>query len=113
VPSKTLDIDADLKALLAKAEKMKTDHKLRLGGLVLETGADKVLDADAFQDLLRWGMDQLKANPHAAEAWRRGDAGFPAKLGVSDNANHHGNGRAPSVTPRNRTADLLEGDAAQ
>ncbi|WP_158805859.1 hypothetical protein [Acidisoma sp. L85] len=112
MPSKTLDIDADLKALLAKAEKMKTDQKLRLGGLVLETGADKVLDADAFQDLLRWGMDQLKANPHAAEAWRRGDAGFPAKLGVSDNA-LPGSGRAPSVPPRNRTADLLEGNAAQ
>jgi hypothetical protein len=113
VPPKTLDIDADLKALLAKAEKMKTDHKLRLGALVLETGADKLLDADAFQDLLRWGMDQLKANPRAAEEWRRGDAGFPAKPDVSGNANRTGNGRAPAVPPRNRAADLLESDAAQ
>ena len=108
MPRKTLDIDADLKALLAKAEKLKAAQKLRLGELVLETGAEKVMDADALQDLLRWGMTQIKSRPQVVEEWRRGNAGFPDKPGAN------GNGRTPSsVAPRHRAPDLLESSATQ
>ncbi len=109
---KTLDIDADLQALLAKAEKMKTAQKLRLGELVLETGAEKLMDADMLQDLLRWGIAQMKTHPEIVETWRRGGAGFPDKAGANGNDNAHGRATA-SVASRHRAPDLLASTAAE
>ena len=106
---KDLDIDADLRALAARAEKMKTAQKLRLGDLVLETGAEKVFDADELRDLLRWSIDQLKANPQAKEEWRRvAETGFPDRSGPSGKP-----AKVAPLTARARTPDLLSGTAAE
>ena len=109
MPSKTLDIDANLKALMARAEKMKKAQKLRLGDLVLETGVEKVLDADELKDLLRWSLVQLKANPQLKEEWRRvAETGFLGRHGANGKP-----AKITSVTTRVGTPDLLSGTAAE
>ena len=103
---KDLDIGADLNALKARAGKMKTAQKLRLGDLVLETGAEKVLDADELRDLLRWSIAQLKANPQAREEWRRvAETGFPGRSST--------NAKPTPLPARARAPDLLTGSAAE
>ena len=106
MPSKTLDIGDDLKALTARAEKIKRAQRLRLGDLVLETGAEKVFDSDELKDLLRWGMAQLKTNPKIREEWRRvAESGFPGASGKSAGVT--------SLPARAGAADLLSGTAAE
>ena len=109
MPNKTLDIDADLKALARRAEKIRTAQRLRLGDLVLDTGAEKVFDADDLKDLLRWGMAQLEAGPQAKEAWRRvAEAGFPDRSGANGKPV-----RVPTLRARAGAPDLLSGAAAE
>jgi len=105
-PRKSLDIDADLAALLAKAEKLKLDQKLMLGELVLETGVHRVLDADQIKDALIRARDQAKAATTPPEG-RRANAGstFPTQPA----ANAGLNGHAEPEPARHRSPDLLAG----
>jgi hypothetical protein len=106
MPSKNLDIDASLKALAARGEKMKRAQRLKLGDLVLDTGAEKVFDADELKDLLRWDMVQLKVNPKAREEWRHeAEGAFPGANGKSAGVT--------SLPARAGAADLLSGAAAE
>jgi len=105
-PRKSLDIDADLAALLAKAEKLKLDQKLMLGELVLETGVHRVLDADQIKDALIRARDQAKTTAALSED-RRADAGNPFPTQPIANAGL--NGHAEPEPARNRSPDLLAG----
>ena len=109
---KTLDIDAELQALQAKADKLRRDHLLRLGELVVETGAHKVLDADQLRTLLVDARDRALAADRAAEDKAQADtagkdghgangATFPAKAAAK------GNGRAEPEPVSPRHPDLL------
>ena len=104
---KTLDIDAELQALQAKAEKLRRDHLLRLGELVVETGIHKVIDADQLRTLLvdardkalamdRTGEDQTRKDEHGAAG-----ATFPAKAAAK------ANGHAEPEPGRPHHPDLL------
>lgn len=104
---KTLDIDAELQALQAKAEKLRRDHLLRLGELVVETGIHRVIDADQLRTLLvdardkalaidRTGENQTGKDGHAAAGTT-----FPAKGAAK------ANGHAEPEPGRPRHPDLL------
>jgi hypothetical protein len=107
-PRKSLDIDPEISALLAKAEKLKTDQKLLLGELVLDTGVHKVLDADQIKDALIRARDQAKTS--LSREGKPADAGgtFSAK----PNANAKPNGHAEPEPTLHRPADLLSGTAS-
>jgi hypothetical protein len=107
MPRKTLDIDAELSALMAKAEKLKTDQKLMLGELVIDTGIHKLMDADQLRDALIQLRDQARASAMAREG-KRTDGMFSAK----PEANAKPNGHADPEPARHRPADLLAGSAA-
>ncbi len=104
---KTLDIDAELQALQAKADKLRRDHLLRLGELVVETGAHKVLDADQLRTLLVDARDKALAadrtGQHPAGKDGHGAAGatFPAKAAAK------ADGHAEPEPARPRHPDLL------
>jgi hypothetical protein len=107
---KTLDIDPEVEALLAKAEKKRTEHKLMLGELVIETGIHKLLNADQLKDGLLQLARQAKAGRPAEEDRRAGAAGtFPEGGAATGKANGH----AESVPPGGRDRDLLAGTAPQ
>jgi hypothetical protein len=101
-PRKSLDIDPKLSALMAQAEKLKTDQKIMLGELVIETGIHKVMDADQFRDLLIRAAEQAKAAT-AAQEGKRADATFSAR----PETNAKPNGQADPEPARHRPADLL------
>jgi hypothetical protein len=101
-PRKSLDIDPKLSALMAQAEKLKTDQKIMLGELVIETGIHKVVDADQLRDLLNRARDQVKAAAATREG-KRSDATFSAK----PETNAKPNGHADPEPARHRPADLL------
>lgn len=107
-PRKSLDIDAELAALQAKAEKLRTDQKLMLGELVIETGIHKLLNADQLRDELVRLRDQVQAK-QATPKGGRTDAGgtFPAQ----PEANARPNGHAAPEPARHRPPDLLAGTA--
>lgn len=104
---KTLDIDAELQALQAKADKLRRDHLLRLGELVVETGAHKVLDADQLRTLLVDARDKALATDRTARDKTKEDghgaagATFPAK------ATAKADGHAEPEPGRPRHPDLL------
>ena len=106
-PRKSLDIDADLAALQARADKLRVDQKLALGELVLETGVHKLLDADQIRDTLLRARDQAKATPSPQED-RQPDAGgtFPTTPPIAGSPRETG----PEPT-RHRPPDLLAGAA--
>ena len=106
-PRKSLDIDADLAALQARADKLRADQKLALGELVLETGVHKLLDADQIRDALLRARDQAKA-PLSPQEDRQPDAGgtFPTTLPIAGSGGDVG----PEPT-RHRPPDLLAGAA--
>jgi hypothetical protein len=101
-PRKSLDIDPKVSALMAQAEKLKTDQKIMLGELVIETGIHKVMDADQFRDALIQVRDQAKTAATAREG-KRSDATFSAK----PETNAKPNGHADPEPARHRPADLL------
>jgi hypothetical protein len=107
-PRKSLDVDPEISALLAKAEKLKTDQKLLLGELVLDTGVHKVLDADQIKDALIRARD-LQKTPAASREGKPADAGntFPAKPDTNAKPHH-----AEPEPARHRPADLLSGTAS-
>jgi hypothetical protein len=108
---KTLDIDPEVEALLAKAEKKRTEHKLMLGELVIETGIHKLLNADQLKDGLLQLARQAKAGRPAEEDRRAGAAGtFPEGGAATGKAN---GGHAEPVPPGGRDRDLLAGTAPQ
>lgn len=104
---KTLDIDAELQTLQAKAEKLRRDHLLRLGELVVETGIHKVLDADQLRTLLVDARDKALAADGTGEdrAGKNGrgatGATFPARAAAK------ANGHAEPEPDRPRHPDLL------
>jgi hypothetical protein len=104
-PRKSLDIDADLAALQARADRLRADQKLMLGALVLETGVHKLLDADQIRDALIRARDQAKAP--APQEDRQPDAGgtFPTPP-VSTAGSSGQTGPEPA---RHRPPDLLAG----
>ncbi len=104
---KTLDIDAELQALQAKADKLRRDHLIRLGELVVETGVHKVLDADRLRTLLVDARDKALAADATAQD-RAGKDGhgaagstFPAKAAAKAN----GHAEPEPISPRH--PDLL------
>ncbi len=101
-PRKSLDIDPKVSALMAQAEKLKTDQKIMLGELVIETGIHKLMDADQLRDLLTRARDQVKAAVATREG-KRADATFSAK----PETNAKPNGHADPEPARHRPADLL------
>lgn len=107
---KTLDIDPEVEALLAKAEKKRTQHKLMLGELVIETGIHKLLNADQLKQELLQLARQAKAGRSAAEDRRIPAAGTFPEAGA---ANGKANGRAEPLPPGDRNRDLLAGTAPQ
>jgi hypothetical protein len=104
-PRKSLDIDADLAALQARADKLRAYQKLMLGELVLETGVHKLLDADQIRDALIRARDQAKATPAPQED--RHDAGgtFPAPPPSTAGSS----GQTGPEPARHRPPDLLAG----
>ncbi len=103
---KTLDIDAELQALQAKAEKLRRDHLLRLGELVVETGIHKVIDADQLRTLLVDARDKaLATDRRDNQAGKDGHAAagttFPAKAAAK------ANGHAEPEPGRPHHPDLL------
>lgn len=110
-PRKSLDIDAELAVLQAKAEKLRTDQKLMLGELVIETGIHKLLNADQLRDALIRLCDQAKTN-QVGHGGGRGDAAdaFPAQPETTT-AKPNGHGRAAPEPARHGSADLLPGAA--
>jgi hypothetical protein len=107
---KNLDIDPEVSALLAKAEKLKTEQKIMLGEIVLETGIHKLLNADQIAAVLVQARDQAKAtSPQTDEAKAAVTTGgtFPAKAEAAGKSNGH---TAPEPT-RQRPPDLLAGAA--
>jgi hypothetical protein len=102
-PRKSLDIDPKLSALMAQAEKLKTEQKLALGQLVIETGIHKLMDADQLRDLLIRAVDQAKAREG-----KQADATFSAK----PETNAKPNGHAAPEPARHRAADLLSDSEA-
>lgn len=109
---KTLDIDAELQALQAKADKLRRDHLLRLGELVVETGVHKVIDADQLRTLLVDARDKALTTDRTAEDQTGKDrtekdghgaagATFPAKAAAK------ANGHAEPEPGRPRHPDLL------
>jgi hypothetical protein len=106
-PRKSLDIDPKLSVLMAQAEKLKTDQKLMLGELVIETGIHKLMDADQFRDLLTRTVDQIKTATATRER-KRTDATFSAQ----PETNAKPNGHADPEPARHRPADLLSESAA-
>jgi hypothetical protein len=107
---KNLDIDPEISALLARAEKLKTEQKISLGEIVLETGIHKLLNADQIAAVLVHARDQAKAaRPQAEEAKAAVTTGstFPAKAEVAGKPNGH---TAPEPA-RQRPPDLLAGAA--
>jgi hypothetical protein len=107
-PRKSLDIDADLAALQARADKLRVEQKLALGELVLETSVHKLLDADQIRNVLTRARDQAKATP-APQEDRQPDAGgtFPSPP-VSTAGSSGQTGPEPA---RHRPPDLLAGAA--
>ncbi len=107
-PRKSLDIDAELAALQAKAEKLRTDQKLMLGELVIETGIHKVLNADQLRDELVRLRDQAQAKQATPKGGRADTGGtFPDR----PEANAKPNGHAEPEPARRRPPDLLAGAA--
>ncbi len=107
-PRKSLDIDAELAALQAKAEKLRTDQKLMLSELIIETGIHKLLNADQLRDELVRLRDQAQAK-QASQKGGRADAGgtFPAQ----PETNARPSGHAEPEPARHRPPDLLAGAA--
>ena len=110
-PRKSINIDDELAALQAKAEKLRIDQKLMLGELVIETGIHKVLNADQLRDAL------IRLRDQGNEAWLM-QGGERSDSGVSFSApperSHTGPkrvGRAEPEPVRHRPPDLLA-DAA-
>ena len=107
---KNLDIDPEVSALLAKAEKLKTEQKIMLGEIVLETGIHKLLNADQIAAVLVQARDQAKAaSPQTDEGKAAVTTGgtFPGKAEAAGKSNGH---TAPEPT-RQRPPDLLAGTA--
>lgn len=104
---KTLDIDAELQALQAKAEKLRRDHLLRLGELIVETGIHRVIDADQLRALLVDARDKALATDRTGEnqtgkdGYGAAGATFPAKAAAK------ANGHAEPEPDRTRHPDLL------
>lgn len=109
-PRKSLDADAEIAKLLARAEKLKTDQKLALGELVIETGIHKLLDADQLRDALLHLRDQVRVNPTAQGGRRDESATFPAPQGGAA-SRPNAQGLAVSEPARHRAPDLLAGTA--
>ena len=110
-PRKSLDIDAELAALQAKAEKLKADQKLMLGELVIETGIHKLLNGDQLRDALLRLCDQARANQPMQQGGRA-DAGstFPRQP-EAPAPKPNGQGHAAPQPARHQNADLLAGTA--
>ncbi len=109
-PRKNLDIDPEVSALLAKAEKLKTEQKIMLGEIVLETGIHKLLNADQIAAVLVQARDQAKAANQQTDEGKAAvttGATFPAKAEAAGKPNGHA---APEPT-RQRPPDLLAGAA--
>lgn len=106
---KTLDIDAELQALQAKADKLRRDHLLRLGELVVETGVHKVLDADRLRTLLVDARDKaLAADATAGDRPGKdghGAAGSTFSAKSAAKANGHEHAKPEPISPRH--PDLL------
>ncbi len=107
-PRKSLDIDPELAVLQAKADKIRTDHRLMLGDLVIETGVHKAFNADQLRAELVRLRDQVQGKRTTQQGGRT-DAGstFPAQ----PEANAKPNGHAEPEPARRHPSDLLEGTA--
>ena len=110
-PRKSLDIDAELAALQAKAEKLKADQKLMLGELVIETGIHKLLNGDQLRDALLRLCDQARAS-QPMQKGGRADAGdtFPRQP-EAPAPKPNGQGHVAPQPARHQNADLLAGAA--
>jgi hypothetical protein len=79
---KPRDYDAELRALMDKAKKLKSQKTVQLGELVQVTGAD-ALPVEALAGALLAAMETVKKQPDAVTRWtERGQALFqssPAK----------------------------------
>ena len=104
---KNLDIDPEVSALLARAEKLKTEQKIMLGEIVLETGIHKLLNADQIAAVLIQARDQAKAASQQTDEGKATGTTFPAKAEAAGKPNGH---TAPEPT-RQRPPDLLAGTA--
>ncbi len=99
---KTLDIDPELQAILAKAEKKQRDYQMMLGEIVLETGVHKELDADELRAVLIEARDKAIANRTPAKEAAATDGTFPARPAT---ARAHGHADPEPARPRH--PDLL------
>jgi hypothetical protein len=73
---KPRDYDAELKALMDKAKKLKSAKTVQLGELVQVTGAD-ALPVEALAGALLAAMETVKKQPDAVTRWtERGQALF-------------------------------------
>jgi hypothetical protein len=109
-PRKSLDIDPETAILEAKLEKLKADHKMMLGELVLETGIHKVLTPDQLTDALIRLRDQAKVSPPTrSPATREGKSAAAATFPARPDADASPHGQAEPEPARHRPPDLLAG----
>jgi hypothetical protein len=105
-PRRPRDIDAELRALQDKARQLRTKQKAQLGELLLATGAAEALDPEALAGLLLQGLEQAKANPQAAENWRRrGEAFFRRERSGASGAGGSTAAAASARSPRRDAED--------
>jgi len=93
---KPRDFDAELKALMDKTKRVKSQKTVQLGELVQVTGADS-LSAEALAGALLAAVEQAKQQPDAVARWtERGQAFFQqgGKRGRKNGAHEPSGGAA-------------------
>ncbi len=104
MPRKTLDITPELDALKARIEKRRTEHKLELGEIVLDSGIHKVFDSGQLKEALISLRDEAESAYHKEGKAAATTAPFPAETIKP-------NGHAVTESAGRRAPDLL-GEAA-
>ncbi|WP_206241665.1 conjugal transfer protein TraD [Novosphingobium terrae] len=113
---KPRDFDADLKALEARANQLKTRKQQQLGELVIATGADALPIEELAGALLAAAASTVTA-PNATErqtreGWRKAGAAFFQRGTKSATSGaDRGDGSAPPLTPSAQPAQGSGGAA--
>ena len=89
---KSVDFDAQIKALQEKAKSLKDRQRTQLGDLVLATGAD-ALPLEALAGVLLAAVEQARDKPEAVARWtERGTAFFRGDGKQGNRGNRNGAG---------------------
>lgn len=100
---KPRDFDADLKALEARANQLKTRKQQQLGELVIATGAD-ALPIEELAGVLLAAAVSIGTAPNATdrqtrEGWRKAGSAFFQRGKTAASGADRSDGGAPPLTP--------------